>query len=261
MKIIFICLAHVIFSSCGADKNINSGYIEQENLVWHSLEKKYVPDDWVPVSKYIYKDSFIIYRRNMIMGHEDAFGNKKSWLELMYYCFADLRNDTYYEFDSLKVDAKCLKQYKHANSDSGKIGINYYETIIRKFTPSEYEYEGVIKSDTMLEGIKHTLYTKHISTKWPLPGGGFRIDTLVTTMRWYYRHDLQTPLLRLNREADREQNAILVRFDTQPDHRYNEGNLVYGTFHLKYYPKKLTAAEESVFSAWARYAAEHPVKE
>lgn len=254
--IIFGAFVFFLFA-CTNKFNKNTGYIDINKMFWDNKSNKYVEDDLTPTNTYFYLDSLIVYKRNMIMVREDQLGNSTVNLKLMYYCFANLKKGVYYEFDSLKVNAKCLSSYTDKALDSGKAGINFNESKMSSSYPMVFD--GATLRDTVIDNIKHQMFYWSKKMTYTNSEGKKVQDNYETTLRWYFRKDLKFAPLRLNRKADEKYNAFLVRYETLPELNSNDTALNISK-RVEYYPKNLTTHEKKVILAWAKYADEHPVK-
>ncbi len=253
----------LIISSCNAGIKLRSGYCTSISIFWDKNKQQYVTDTENTINEYIYKDSFVIFKRKKLISNTTSFIDtsleyKTESIVTMYYVFANLNSNTYYEYDSLSKNAKCFRSYNKLNNTLAQYGINFSEKSMAKFNP--VIPDNAIQKDTVLDGIKLRLFTDRRKYNNTDLKGVTTVNNYYTTLRWYLRDGLFNKPLQLNHLVDEKYKSTLIRFEAQPDKEWNEKGVSTGGNYLKYTPKKLNSEEEEIIKVWAKYAKEHPIE-
>jgi hypothetical protein len=264
MKYFFLLLViSTIINCCKPIIKLQSGYCISTSIFWDKTKQLYVTDTENTINEYIYKDSFVIFKRKKLVSITNSFLDtsleyKTESIVTMYYVFANMNSSTYYEFDSLSKDSKCFRSYNKLNNILAQYGINFSEKSMAKFNP--LIPDNALQKDTFVDGVKLRLFTDTKKYKSTDTNGITLIDKHYTTLRWYLRDGLFNKPLQLNHLVDEKYNSTLIRFEAQPDQNWNTKGTVIGGNYLKYTPKKLKHEEEEIIKVWAKYAKEHPIE-
>jgi hypothetical protein len=195
------------------------------------------------ISKLWFKDSFIVEEANQLSIYTDPYKNETWEFTLGRYIFIDLRNKSFYEYNSFSDTASLLRKYTQEDSTHVDGGWNFYA--YRNFMPVDGLEE---LTDTISDGITY----KRIRSNRT-----FKTDKGPTQSELigYLRCDKKGTIFTLDRAFSEKIGCPLTKAETK-----SFPQKFWFSIELEFASDKLTQAELKVFSIWEKYAKENPVK-
>jgi hypothetical protein len=194
-------------------------------------------------AKIWYKDHFIIEERSAFTSEKDIYGKETVNEYVDHYSFVNLKTREYYDYKNFSDTAHPLRSFSDSATIKENGGRDFWGT-----KNTTFKTGGVLISDTTFKGVTYKRVWKD-----SLYGAGteqpYRMQYIA-----YLRCDLKGMPVTVEKRLSDRIGCPAVRSDYI--------NLTSGLYIISKLDKiadRFSVEEEKVFTAWEKYAREHPV--
>ncbi len=195
-----------------------------------------------------YLDSLIIEETFYTKFYMNDTTFEKTWSQLPYeYTFIDLPNKNFYVFSSFSDTAILIRKYTQPDSVKGSIA-NFWGL------PSFFKDQATeLIGDTIINGINYKMFRKIEYLKDTINHAGELVPSynIAYLDCWTNKHRFFT----CDKKFSDQQGCPVKRTD-----RYGIGEGFRFVTEILNQSDTLTAQEQKIFKAWAKYAKDHPIE-
>lgn len=230
-------------TSCKTQYAPNSmGLVIQKVRTYDSSTNSFILPKYFKDFKIWYKDSLVIEEANHLTISTDAFQNETWEFILDKYIFIDLRNMSFYEYNSFSDTATLLRQYTQDDSVHIDGGWNFYS-----YTPLVPDYNPETLTDTTMYGVTYNRFKR---SRTILNDDCKKISVFIG----YLRCDKKGSIFQFDKAFGEKMGCPLVMYEAKiiPDITWIKNE-------LEFVADKLSPEELKVFATWEKFARKNQV--